>query len=64
MKHYDQEGLERKGFLLLTPPKSPPGPLREAKTGTQTEQEPGGRSWCGGHGGVLLFAGLFILLLL
>jgi hypothetical protein len=32
-------------------------PLRDTRTGSQT-QEPGGKSLCGGHGGVLL-TGLF-----
>jgi hypothetical protein len=33
---------------------------RKTKTGTQTWQQPGGRSWCGSHGGVLL-TGLLLI---
>jgi hypothetical protein len=33
---------------------------KEVRTGTQAGLEPGGRSWCRGHGGVLL-AGLLLI---
>ena len=46
-------------FLWLTYPES--HPLRKSKAATQTGQEPGGRNWFRGHGGVLL-TGLLILL--
>ena len=45
--------LRRKGFIWLTLPHYSLS-LKEGRTGTQTGQEPGGRSWCRGHGGVLL----------
>ena len=48
---YDQTSkFGRKGFTLLNSCSS----LKEIRTGTHTGQEAGGRSWCRGHGGVLL----------
>jgi hypothetical protein len=52
-KHHDQEASGRKGFIQLTLPHCCSSP-KEARTGTHTGQEPGSRSWCRSHGGVLL----------
>ena len=46
-----------KGFIWLTLPRCC-SQLKEVRTGTQTGQNLGGRSWCRGHGGLLLFTGL------
>ena len=43
----------RKGFIQLTLPNCCPSP-KEVRTGTQTGQEPGGRSWCRRYEGGLL----------
>ena len=43
----------REGFVLLMLPHHYPS-SKKVRTGTQTGQEPGGRSWCRGHEGVLL----------
>ena len=51
--------LGRKGLIQLTLPHRCSS-LKEVKTGIQTEQEPGGSSWCRGHGGVLLISLLFM----
>ena len=59
MKHYDQKQLGRKGPICLTYH----SPLREAKAGIQTRQEPGGRSWCRSPGGMLLTNLLFMVYL-
>jgi hypothetical protein len=50
MKHHDQSKLGLFGLDFQHHSSS----LKEIRTGTQTEQKPGGRSWCKGHGGVLL----------
>ena len=50
MKHHDQSTL---GFIWFILPYCCLS-SEEAKTGTQTRQEPRSRSWCRGHGGVLL----------
>ena len=47
----------RKGFVWLPYHCSS---LKEVRTGTQVGQEAGDRSWCRGHGGVLLTALLFM----
>ena len=47
-------------FISLTLSHHSPS-LKEARRGTQAGQEPGDRSWCRGHGGVLL-TGLLSLL--
>ena len=44
---------KRKGFIQLTLPHCCSSP-KGVRTGTQTEQEPKGRSWCRGHERVLL----------
>jgi hypothetical protein len=49
----------RKGFIPLTLPHCYSS-LKEARTETQTGQEPGGRIRCRGHGGVLL-TGLLLM---
>ena len=43
VKHHDQSNLGRKGLFHHI-----------AHHPEKTEQDPGGRSWCRGHGGVLL----------
>ena len=54
MKHHDHKRkLWRKGCLQLLLPHCSSSP-KEVRTGTHTGQEPGGRSWYRGHGGVLL----------
>jgi hypothetical protein len=50
---------EEEGFIWLTLPHCSPS-LKKVRTGTQTGKKLGGRSWCRGHGGVLL-TGLFSL---
>jgi hypothetical protein len=45
--------LGRKGLIQLTLPHRCSSP-KEGRTGTHTGQELEGRSWCRGHGGVLL----------
>ena len=52
MKLYNQKQLGEERVTLPHHCSS----LKEIKTGIQTEQEPGGRSWCRGRGGVLLLA--------
>ena len=52
-KHSDQSNLKRKGFIRLTLPQHCSS-SKEVRTGTHPGQDPGGRSWCRGHGGVLL----------
>lgn len=54
MKHRDQSKLGMKGFIWPTLPYHHPS-LKEISTGTQTEQEAGGRSWCRGQEGLLLY---------
>ena len=49
MKHHDKSNLGRKGLHILSH-----SLLGEAQVRTQIEQEPAGRSWCRGHGRVLL----------
>jgi hypothetical protein len=44
--------LGRKGFIWLTLPN--PNPSEDVRVRTQVGQEPGGRSCCRSHGGVLL----------
>jgi hypothetical protein len=56
MKRYHQKQLGSCIFGLHTLDHSP---MREAKAGTQTGWEPGGRSWCRGQERVLL-TGLFL----
>lgn len=54
-----KEQLGKKGFIgliLLHCSLS----LKEVRTGANTEQEPGGRCWCRGHGQMLV-TGLFIM---
>ena len=41
-----------KGFVWLTVPHHHSS-LKKVRTGTQARWEPGGKSWCRGHGGVL-----------
>ena len=53
MKQYDQSNVGRKEFTWLLLPHHY-SLLKEVRTGTLTGQEPGGRSGCRGHGGVLL----------
>jgi hypothetical protein len=43
MKHHDQSTLEREGLIRLLLPQHCSS-LKEIRTGTQTEQEPGGRN--------------------
>jgi hypothetical protein len=50
MKHHDQKQLGEERVYMAYQCSS----LKEVRTGTQARQEPGGRSWCRGHGGVLL----------
>ena len=50
---WSKSKLGRKGFIWLALPDHSPS-LEEVRTGTQAELESGGRSWCRGHGGVLL----------
>jgi hypothetical protein len=53
MMHHDQKQAGEEGASTLPDHcKS----LKEVRTWSQTEQEPGGRSWCSGHGGVLLLS--------
>jgi hypothetical protein len=54
MKHpRPKSKLTRKGFIWLTLLDHSPT-MEEVRTGTQAGLEPGGRSWCRGHGGALL----------
>lgn len=53
IKHYDQKHLGRKGFIVLMLSYHMSS-SKEVMTGTQAWQEPGGRSWCRGRGGMLL----------
>jgi len=53
IKHHDQSNLGRKGSIWLTLPYHCSS-MKEIRTGTQTGQESGGRSWYRSHGGVLL----------
>ena len=45
--------LRRMGFIWLTCPQNSAS-SKVVSAGTHTGQEPGDRSWCRGHGGVLL----------
>jgi hypothetical protein len=53
MKHHDQRNLGRKGFTWLALPHHCSSSM-EVRTGTQTGQEPGVKSWCRSHEGLLL----------
>ena len=55
MNYYDQNWAEEKGFIQLIFPNHSVSP-KEVRTGSQTGHESGGRSWCRGHGVVLLLA--------
>lgn len=50
MKYHDQKQLGEEGFIWI-PHILSHSPLKEAKAGTQTGQEPGSRSCCRRHGG-------------
>lgn len=52
MKPHDQSNLGKKGFIQLTLPHCCLS-LKEVRTGIQTGQKPGGKSWWRGHGIVL-----------
>ena len=61
-KHHDQKASwGGKVFIWFTLRDHSPS-LEEVRTGTQARLEPGGRSWCRGHGRALLTHGLLGLL--
>jgi hypothetical protein len=51
--------MGKKWLIQLTIPDHTPS-LEKVRMGTQAGQEPGGRSWCRGHGGVLLTGLLYM----
>jgi len=59
MKHHDQKQFGKKGFLCLILPYHCSS-SKEVRTGTQTGQEPEGRGWGRGHGG-MLFTSLLLM---
>ena len=55
IQHFDQSNLGRKGFIWLVVPHLSQS-LKEIRPGTQSGQEPGGKSWCRAQRSVLLVA--------
>ena len=57
VKCHDKSLLGKKGFIwLVSPLRDNVSPLRGIKAGAQTWLDPRSRSWCRGHGGILLIA--------